>query len=36
MARYRIGIAVALVVFALDQLVKWIVTGPLGINYIGA
>jgi signal peptidase II len=36
MAKYRIGIAVALVVFALDQLVKWIVTGPLGINYIGA
>ena len=26
---------VALVVFALDQLVKWIVTGPLGINQIG-
>ena len=31
-----LGFAVALVVFALDQLVKWIVTGPLGVNYIGA
>jgi signal peptidase II len=31
----RLGFAVALVVFALDQLVKWIVTGPLGLNQIG-
>lgn len=29
------GFAVALVVFALDQLTKWIVTGPLAINQIG-
>ncbi len=35
MAKYRIGFAVALVVFALDQLTKWIVTGPLGVNHIG-
>ncbi len=35
MARYRFGFAVALVVFALDQLMKWIVTGPLGLNRIG-
>lgn len=26
---------VALAVFGLDQLVKWIVTGPLAINHIG-
>jgi len=32
----RIGYLVAPVVFALDQLVKWIVTGPLGVNYVGA
>ena len=31
-----IGFVVALVVFGLDQLVKWIVTGPLGVNYVGA
>ena len=36
MDRYRLGFAVALMVFALDQLTKWIVTGPLAINYIGA
>ena len=35
MARYRIGFAVALVVFALDQLTKWIVTGPLALNELG-
>ncbi len=35
MARYRLGFAVALAVFALDQLAKWIVTGPLGLNQIG-
>ena len=31
-----LGIIVALLVFGLDQLVKWIVTGPLGVNEIGA
>jgi len=31
-----LGIIVALLVFGLDQLVKWIVTGPLGVNAIGA
>ena len=35
MHRLRLGFLVALVVFALDQLVKWSVTGPLGINQIG-
>jgi signal peptidase II len=35
MARYRLGFAVALVVFALDQLTKWIVTGPMGLSQIG-
>src|SRR5262245_39607112 len=35
MARYRLGFLVALVVFALDQLTKWIVTGPMGLNQIG-
>jgi signal peptidase II len=35
MQRYRLGYAVALVVFALDQLVKWVVTGPLGLDRIG-
>jgi signal peptidase II len=31
-----LGFLVAILVFALDQLVKWVVTGPLGVNYIGA
>jgi signal peptidase II len=31
----RLGFAVALIVFALDQLTKWIVTGPLGLNQLG-
>ena len=31
----RFGFAVALVVFALDQLTKYWVTGPLGINQVG-
>jgi signal peptidase II len=31
-----LGFSIALLVFALDQLSKWIVTGPLGVNYIGA
>ena len=35
MAKYRLGFAVALVVFALDQLAKWFVTGPLGLNQLG-
>ena len=35
MDKRRLGFAVALVVFGLDQLAKWIVTGPLGINQIG-
>jgi len=34
-ARYRLGFAVALLVFALDQLLKWIVTGPMGLTLIG-
>jgi signal peptidase II len=35
MHRFRLGFSVALVVFILDQLVKWTVTGPLGLNEIG-
>ncbi|HET7577301.1 MAG TPA: signal peptidase II [Sphingomicrobium sp.] len=35
MQRYRLGFAVALVVFILDQLVKWLVTQRLGIDQIG-
>src|SRR5438270_13456228 len=35
MARYRLAFAVALVVFALDQLAKWLVTGPMGLTQIG-
>jgi signal peptidase II len=31
----RLGFAVALAVFALDQLAKWLVTGPLGIRELG-
>jgi signal peptidase II len=31
----RLGFVIALVVFALDQLTKWWVTGPLGVNHIG-
>ena len=33
-SRY-LGFLVALVVFALDQLAKWLVTGPLGVNQVG-
>src|SRR5437868_14068335 len=33
--RYRLGFAVALVVFALDQIMKWIVTGPMGMTLVG-
>jgi signal peptidase II len=32
----RLGFFVALVVFGLDQLAKWFVTGPLAVNTIGA
>ena len=32
----RLGLATALVLFLVDQLVKWIITGPLGIDYLGA
>jgi signal peptidase II len=35
MADRRFGFLAALVVFALDQLAKWFVTGPLGINRLG-
>ena len=35
MVSRKLGFAVALVIFALDQLVKWIVTGPLGVNQLG-
>ena len=35
MAKYRLGFAVAFVVFLLDQLMKWIVTGPMGMTVIG-
>jgi signal peptidase II len=30
-----VGTLVALVVFALDQFAKWLVTGPLGVNRVG-
>ena len=29
------GFVVALMIFALDQLVKWVVTGPLNLNRLG-
>ncbi len=35
MHRFRLGFGIALVVFIFDQLVKWAVTGPLGLNEIG-
>jgi signal peptidase II len=35
MANRRLGFVIAAVVFALDQLTKWIVTGPLGLNQLG-
>ena len=35
MNRVRIGFPVALLVFIVDQLVKWIVTGPLNLNRLG-
>lgn len=36
MANRSLGFTVALVVFALDQLAKWLVTGPLDVSYEGA
>jgi signal peptidase II len=36
MGNRYLGFIVALLVFGLDQLAKWIVTGPLGVNYVGA
>ena len=30
-----VGFIVALIVFAIDQFTKWLVTGPLGVNHIG-
>ena len=35
MAERRLGVLIALVVFGLDQLAKYWVTGPLGINHVG-
>ena len=32
---HRLGFMIALVVFVADQLTKWLVTGPLGIDRIG-
>jgi signal peptidase II len=36
MAKRQLGFTVAAIVFALDQFVKWLVTGPLGVNHAGA
>ena len=30
-----LGFSIAAIVFAIDQLIKWMVTGPLGLNRIG-
>ena len=35
MVERRVGFLIALAVFALDQLTKWVVTGPLGIDQHG-
>src|SRR3982751_5973478 len=35
MTSRRLGFVVAVAVFALDQLAKWIVTGPMGLTQIG-
>ena len=35
MARYKFGFVIALVVFALDQLTKWFVAGPLELQSVG-
>ncbi len=36
MTRLRAGLLIACVVFVVDQWVKWIVTGPMGIDFLGA
>ncbi|HEV2593912.1 MAG TPA: signal peptidase II [Sphingomicrobium sp.] len=36
MVSRRLGFLIALIVFALDQLVKWWVTGPLAVDHEGA
>ncbi len=36
MTRLRAGLLVAALVFVVDQVVKWIVTGPMGIDFLGA
>jgi signal peptidase II len=35
MADRRLGFLIALVIFGIDQLAKWIVTGPLAVNHVG-
>jgi signal peptidase II len=35
MAERRLGFAIAILVFAIDQLTKYWVTGPLGMNQLG-
>src|SRR5215210_2449684 len=35
MAERRFGFLIAIVIFALDQLAKWVVTGPLALNQLG-
>ena len=36
MGKRSLGFTVALLVFGLDQLAKWLVTGPLDVSYEGA
>ncbi|HEX6741165.1 MAG TPA: signal peptidase II [Sphingomicrobium sp.] len=35
MAKYRVGFAVAALIFALDQFAKWYVLGPLALREVG-
>ena len=35
MAKYKFGFGIALLVFALDQLTKWVVAGPLELQSVG-
>jgi signal peptidase II len=35
MGKYRLGFSIALLVFVLDQLAKWVVTNRLGVSEIG-
>jgi signal peptidase II len=35
MVSRHLGFVVALLIFAVDQLTKWIVTGPLGVDQVG-